>query len=148
MSGASIRIGDRITLHYRLACRGEELVNTFADDEPETFTLGRGEIDPRLEMLLLGLAEGDHRTLDLQADEAFGLHDPALIHNLPRADFPPETELAVGRQMAFDLPNGQAMNGTIRNIGADSVLVDFNHPLAGLPVEFEVRILAVEAAAP
>ena len=144
MSRAPIRVGDRITLHYRLACRGEEIVNTFADDEPETFTLGRGEIDPRLEALLLGLTEGDHRTLDLQADEAFGLYDPALIQYLPHADFPSGTELIPGRQMAFDLPNGQSMHGVIREIGQETVQVDFNHPLAGLPVEFEVQILAVE----
>jgi FKBP-type peptidyl-prolyl cis-trans isomerase SlpA len=148
MSGAPIRIGDRLTLHYRLACRGEEIVNTFSDNEADTFTLGHGEIDPRLEVLLLGLAAGEHRTWQLDPGEAFGFHDPALVHDLPRADFPAETDLAVGRQMAFDLPNGQAMNGIIRHIGADTVQVDFNHPLAGLPVEFEVRILAVEAATP
>ncbi len=147
MSGTPIRIGDRINLHYRLSCMGEEIVNTFADNEPETFTLGQGEIDPRLEALLLGLAAGEHRTWQLEPGEAFGSPDPALIHDMPGADFPPDTELIEGRQMVFDLPNGQAMSGTIRAIGADTVQVDFNHPLAGLPVEFEVRILAVEAAA-
>jgi FKBP-type peptidyl-prolyl cis-trans isomerase SlpA len=147
MSGTSLRVGDRVTLHYRLACQGEEIVNTFSDGAPEIFILGQGEIDPRLETLLLGLAAGDHRTWQLDPGDAFGPRDPALVHDMPRADFPPETELAVGRQMAFDLPNGQAMNGIIRNIGADTVQVDFNHPLAGLPVEFEVRILAVETAA-
>ncbi len=148
MSGAPIRLGDRITLHYRLVCRGEEIADTFGDDEPETFTLGGGEIDVRLEALLLGLAAGDHRAWQLDPGDAFGFHDPAMIHDLPRADFPPESELVVGRQMAFDLPNGQSMSGIIRAIGEDSVQVDFNHPLAGLPVEFEVRILAVEAPAP
>ena len=53
MSGKPIRPGDRVTLHYRLACQGEEIVDTFADDMPETFVLGMGEIDPRLEALLL-----------------------------------------------------------------------------------------------
>lgn len=144
MSNVAIGPGSRVTLHYRLACRGEEIVDTFADDEPETFNLGRGEIDARLEILLLGLAPGDHRTWHLDAGEAFGFPDPALVHDLPRADFPPETELAVGRQMAFDLPNGQSMNGVLRVIGADTVTVDFNHPLAGLPVDFEADILAVE----
>ena len=72
------------------------------------------------------------------------MRDPALVHNLPRADFAPETEWVAGRQMAFDLPNGQSMHGIIRGISADTVQVDFNHPLAGLPVEFEVKILAVE----
>ncbi len=144
MSGNPIRPGDRVTLHYRLACQGEEIVDTFADDMPETFVLGMGEIDPRLEALLLGLAPKQRRTFHLDAGEAFGVRDPALVHNLPRADFAPETEWVAGRQMAFDLPNGQSMHGIIRGISADTVQVDFNHPLAGLPVEFEVKILAVE----
>lgn len=139
-----IRPGARVTLHYRLTCRGEEIVDTFADDQPETFTLGGGEIDARLEVLLLGLVPGDHRTWRLEAGEAFGLPDPALVHPLPRADFPPETELREGLQMAFDLPNGQSMNGILRAIGDETVTVDFNHPLAGLPVEFEVKILSLE----
>jgi FKBP-type peptidyl-prolyl cis-trans isomerase SlpA len=139
-----IRPGARVTLHYRLTCRGEEIVDTFADDEPETFTLGGGEIDVRLEVLLLGLVPGDHRTWQLEAGEAFGLPDPALVHQLPRVDFPPETELRKGLQMAFDLPNGQSMNGILQTIGGETVTVDFNHPLAGLPVEFEVKILSVE----
>lgn len=139
-----IRPGARVTLHYQLACQGEAIVDTFADDAPETFSLGGGEIDARLEVLLLGLVPGDHRSWQLDAREAFGLPDPALVHALPRADFPPHTELREGLQMAFDLPNGQSMHGILRTIGDETVTVDFNHPLAGLPVEFEVKILAVE----
>lgn len=139
-----IRPGSRVSLHYRLACRGETIVDTFADGTPETFTLGGDEIDARLEALLLGLAAGDRRGWQLAPEEAFGLRDPERVHTLPRADFPPETALQEGLQMAFDLPNGQSMHGILRAIGADAVTVDFNHPLAGLPVEFEVEILAVE----
>ncbi len=139
-----IRPGARVTLHYRLTCQGEAIVDTFADDEPETFSLGRGEMDGRLEILLLDLRPGDHRSWQLDAQAAFGLPDPALVHALPRVDFPPQTELHEGLQMAFDLPNGQSINGILRAIGDDTVTVDFNHPLAGLPVEFEVKILAVE----
>ena len=139
-----IRPGSRVTLHYRLVCQDQELVDTFADNLPETFVLGCGEIDVRLEALLLGLVAGDHRTWHLEPGEAFGFRDPSLVHDLPRADFPPQPPLAEGLQMAFDLPGGQSMPGIVRAFGAEDVTVDFNHPLAGLPVTFEVRILAVE----
>ena len=144
MNATGIRPGSRVTLHYRLVCREQVIADTFADDQPETFILGGGDIDGRLELLLLGLVPGDERTWELEASEAFGHHDAALIHDLPRADFPPETKLAAGVQMAFDLPSGQSMNGILRTLGPDTVTVDFNHPLAGLPVTFAVRILAVE----
>ena len=143
----SLRPGSVVTLHYRLECGGQEVVNTF-DAGPETFTLGVGELEPRLEMLLLGLKVGDHMTYELGPGEAFGAHDPDLIHTLPRGDFvanlAADAELAVDGGVDFTLPNGQTLTGTVLEIDADNVRIDFNHPLAGLPVTFEVKILAIE----
>jgi FKBP-type peptidyl-prolyl cis-trans isomerase SlpA len=141
MSG--LRPGDRVTLHYRLACGGQEVVNTFPEG-PETFTLGSGELEGRLEVLLLGLTEGQRLTFDLGPGEAFGPRDEALVHRLPRADFPAHMELAPGHGVQFELPNGQSMMGTVLEVGEETVKVDFNHPLAGLPVTLEVEILAIE----
>lgn len=151
LDSASLHLGDQATLHYRLSCQGETLVDTYSDG-PETFTLGQGDIDPRLETLLLGLRAGDHRLFDLSPGEAFGPHDPAMIHTLPRSDFAAnlganlgaDMELAVNSSVDFILPNGQTLTGTVLEIEADAVRVDFNHPLAGLPVNFEVQILAIE----
>jgi FKBP-type peptidyl-prolyl cis-trans isomerase SlpA len=139
---SKLRPGDRVTLHYRLECRGHEVVNTFPDG-PETFTLGSGELEVRLEALLLDLNVGDHFAYELEPDEAFGPRDEALVHTLARSDFPADMELAVGHGVQFDLPNGKSMMGTVTEIGSETVKVDFNHPLAGLPVNFEVEILAV-----
>lgn len=139
------RPGDRVTLHYRLACDGEEVVDTFAEG-PETFTLGSGELEGRLEVLVMQLHEGQHATFELAPGEAFGPRDEALVHTLPRAEFPADMALEPGHGVQFDLPNGQSMMGTVLALDADSVRVDFNHPLAGLPVTLEVRILAVEHA--
>jgi FKBP-type peptidyl-prolyl cis-trans isomerase SlpA len=141
-----LSIGSQVTLHYRLSCHGEEIVNTFAD-EPGTFHLGQGEIDARLEILLLGLNVGDHRIYELDPDAAFGSHDAGLVHELPRADFigqlGGEVDLKPGLDIEFTLPNGQTMNGIILAADAGHVKVDFNHPLAGRPVVFEVKILAI-----
>ena len=139
----TLKIGDRVTLHYRLACNGENIVNTFAA-QPETFRIGQGDIDPRLEVLLTGLQVDDHRTYELDPGAAFGNHDAGMVHDLPRADFTADMVLAPGHDVEFTLPNGQTLNGVIRHIDADNVRVDFNHPLAGLPVVFEVKILAIQ----
>jgi FKBP-type peptidyl-prolyl cis-trans isomerase SlpA len=141
MSG--LRPGDRVTLHYRLECGGEEMVNTFPE-APETFTLGSGELEARLETLLLGHTAGQHLTFELGPGEAFGPRDEQLVHSLPRTDFPADMELAPGHGVQFDLPNGQHMMGTVLEIGEDTVQVDFNHPLADLPVTLEVHILSIE----
>lgn len=143
MSAHGARMGDRLTLHYRLTCGGQEVVSTFGAD-PETFVLGSGEIDPRLEVHLLGLTVGTHKTLSLGPGEAFGARDAALVHRLPREDFDPSLNLQVGYRVDFTLPNGQTLSGTLLEVNETHVQVDFNHPLAGLPVEFEVEILALE----
>lgn len=139
----AIRMGDRVTLHYRLECGGQEVVSTFAES-PETFTLGSGEIDPRLEVLLLGLKTGDHTTLALGPGQAFGDRDESLVHRLARTAFDPALRLQVAHTVDFSLPNGQTLHGTILDLTDTEVEIDFNHPLAGLPVEFEVQILAID----
>jgi FKBP-type peptidyl-prolyl cis-trans isomerase SlpA len=144
----AIKIGDQVTLHYRLVCNGEEIAHTFPA-EPETFCIGQGDIDPRLEALLLGLQEGDHPTFDLEAGAAFGGHDANLVHKLPRSEFAADAPLIPGHEAEFTLPNGQILHGIIRGIAENEttesdIEIDFNHPLAGLPVQFEVKILAIE----
>lgn len=139
----TLKIGDQVTLHYRLACNGEEIVNTFGE-QAETFRIGGGDIDPRLEVLMTGLQAGDHRTYELDPGAAFGSHEANMIHHLPRSDFAADNVLIPGHEVEFSLPNGQTLHGIVRSIAADSVEVDFNHPLAGLPVVFEVKILTIQ----
>jgi FKBP-type peptidyl-prolyl cis-trans isomerase SlpA len=142
---SGIRPGDSVTLHYRLSCAGQEIVSTFAG-EPETFRLGDGAIDPRLEWLLHGLEAGAHETWRLDPEQAFGRRDEGLVKTLARTEFPAGMEPVVGHEAAFPMPNGQIFMATILAVDANAVKLDFNHPLAGLSVEFEVRILAVESA--
>lgn len=139
----SLRPGSIATLHYRLECGGQEVVNTF-DAGPETFTLGVGELEARLEALLLGLEAGEHRVYELGPGEAFGPHDPNLIHTLEQEEFPADLVLAENHTVEFSLPNGQTLQGTVLERTDAGVKVDFNHPLAGLPVTFEVQVLAIE----
>jgi FKBP-type peptidyl-prolyl cis-trans isomerase 2 len=106
--------------------------------------MGGGEIDPRLEWLLTGLEAGAHETWRLDPEQAFGRRDESLVKSLPREEFPPGLEPVAGHQAEFPMPNGQVFTATIIEIGSDTVKLDFNHPLAGLPVEFEVRIIALE----
>lgn len=137
-----LRLNDRVTLNYRVGCVGHEVANTFKT-RPETFTLGQGEIDPRLELCLTGLHQGEHRLFQLEPWQAFGEHHDDLVQTLPRTDFPTDMELAVDHLVDFDLPNGETLQGRVLELSGDSVRLDFNHPLAGLPVEFEVEILDI-----
>ncbi len=137
-----------LTLHYRLSGpNGCDLVNTF-DDKPATLSMGTGQLAPAIEQHLLGLSEGAHTQFELAPGMAFGPRNAAMVQrvklSLLRELGDPDAEYAVGDVVQFPTPNGQgAYAGVVRELGGDWLLFDFNHPLAGQPVRFEVKVLGV-----
>ena len=143
-----VQPGSFLTLHYRLAGPdGADIVNTFAD-KPATLSLGTGELAEALERRLLGLAEGTRNVFDVPAGEAFGERNPELLQRVKRSLLAelgdPDATYHVGDVVQFPTPDGQASYaGVVREEGSDWLLFDFNHPLAGQPVTFEVKIIGV-----
>ncbi len=145
-----VQPGSFLTLHYRLSGPdGADLINTF-DDKPATLSLGTGELAPAMEARLLGLPEGTRRSFELAAGEAFGERNPELLQRVKRALLnelgDPDEQYRVGDVVQFPTPDGQgAYAGVVRAVEGDGeVLVfDFNHPLAGRPVTFEVQLIGV-----
>jgi len=137
-----------LTLHYRLAGPdGADVVNTFAD-APATLSLGSGELAPAMEARLIGLGEGTRASFELAPGEAFGARNPELVQRVKRSLLDrwgdPDEEYRVGDVVRFPTPDGQAAYaGVVRELGADWLLFDFNHPLAGQPVVFEVELIGV-----
>jgi len=135
-------------LHYRLiGPDGGDLINTF-DDKPATLSMGTGELAPAIEARLVGLPEGTRTTLALAPGEAFGERNEemmqrvklALLHELGD----PDAEYTVGDVVQFPTPDGQGgYAGLVREVGEDWLLMDFNHPLAGQPLSFEVHVIGV-----
>ena len=112
--------------------------------KPAKFVMGDGSLSENFEQCLLGLKVGDQKTVELQAKDAFGAPNPDNIHYMDRAKFVGDAEVEIGTVMAFSGPDGVEIPGIITEIAGDSVTVDFNHPLAGQDVTFEVEILSVE----
>lgn len=143
-----VRPGSFLTLHYRLAGpEGDDIVNTFAD-KPATLSLGTGELAPAMEERLLGLAEGTRTSFELAAGVAFGERNPELVQRVRRSLLAelgdPDEQYHVGDVVQFPTPDGHGgYAGVVREIGAESLLFDFNHPLAGRPVTFEVHVIGV-----
>ena len=144
----AIQPGSFLTLHYRLAGPdGAAVVNTF-DDKPATLSLGTGELAPAVEARLIGLEEGSRHSFELAAGEAFGLRNPQLLQRVKLALLhelgDPDADYAVGDVVQFPTPDGQASYaGVVREVGTDWLLFDFNHPLAGQPVRFDVHVIGV-----
>ena len=135
-----------LTLHYRLAGPQGDVVNTFGG-KPATLSLGAGELSPVVEQRLIGLAEGARTAFDIPAGEAFGERNPDMIQWLARKELDamgdPQERYAVGDVIHLPTPDGQgqfaAVVQAVRDDGA--LRLDFNHPLAGQPVTFEVEVI-------
>ena len=140
--------GSFLTLHYRLSGPdGADVVNTFSD-KPATLSLGTGQLAPAMEQRLIGLAEGEHRSFTLAPGEAFGERNPDMLQRVARSLLQqlgdPEEGYAAGDVVQFPTPDGQgAFAGVVREVGDDWLLFDFNHPLAGQAVRFEVQLIGV-----
>lgn len=136
-----------LTLHYRLStAEGQDIVSTF-DENPATLQVGSGQLAPFLESCLIGLPEGAHQTFELTAEQAFGPRNPELLQKVSLSTLQENSDLdhsyAIGDLVDFAAPGGGQFAGILLEIGERHALFDFNHPLAGQAVKFEVRIIGV-----
>ena len=146
-SAAVVAPGSFLTLHYRLAGPAGDIINTFGA-KPATLSLGTGELSPAMEQRLIGLAEGTHTTFELRPGEAFGERNPEMQQWVARTLLAqmgdPDEQYAVGDVVQFPTPDGSgSYAGAVVELGETAVRFDFNHPLAGQPVSFEVQLIGV-----
>ena len=137
-----------LTLHYRLAGPQGDIINTF-NEKPATMSLGSGTLSPALEQRLLGLAEGTRVLMEIPAGEAFGDRIADMQQWVARKLLSelgdPTEKYAAGDVVQFPTPDGLgSYAGTVLQVNEEgAVLFDFNHPLAGQPVTFEVELIGV-----
>jgi len=141
-----IDVASTVTLHLSLTLEDGTVAESTFEAEPLTFTMGDGTLVHGLELALYGLVPGDVQRLELYPEQAFGLRDPANIHAVPRADFDPAITLEPGVIVGFETADGDELAGAILSLDEDSVEVDFNHPLAGHTLVFDVEIIDVVPA--
>jgi FKBP-type peptidyl-prolyl cis-trans isomerase SlpA len=139
----TVQADSRIRWRYQLFLADGYRVESSTDPAGDILQLGQGDIHPNLENALLGLPEGEKTRLIILADQAFGQPDPAAIQTLPRAQFPADMALGIGQIISFALPSGQEIPGKILAMDAENVSVDFNHPLAGHNISFELEIMEI-----
>ena len=131
-----------LTLHYRISLdNGQPLISTF-NATPATLQLGAGEMLPAMEKMLIGLAPGTRHVFELEPENAFGPYRDELVERVKREHMPDE-EIEAMSIMEFTAPDGSRYSGLVREIDDKSALIDFNHPLAGKHIHFEVEVIGV-----
>lgn len=134
-----------VAIDYTLKLDSGEEVDKSEPGQPLKFLFGRGQIIPGLERQLDGLEVGATAELTVEADDGYGPRRDELVRELPRKNFPEDVELKPGMIFQGMGPRGP-IPVRIKEAGDEQVLVDFNHPLAGERLHFDVKVAEVREA--
>ena len=134
-----------VSLAYTLRDNDDNIIDQ-SDDGSFLYLHGASNIIPGLENALTGKTKGDELAVSVAPEEGYGERDQERIQDVPRDMFPPEQELEAGMQFHAQSPDGHAVMVTIANIEGDTITVDGNHPLAGVQLNFVVKIMDVREA--
>ena len=122
---------------------GSAAESTRVHNKPAKSQMGDGSLSPAFEAQLMGLNAGDSKTFTLEPQDAFGMPNPDNIYYVDRSRFSLEAPAQVGMIIGFAMPDGSELPGLVRDVVGDSVTIDFNHPLAGQTLTFNVEIVQV-----
>lgn len=134
-----------VTLHFAIRLEdGAEVDSTF-NGQPATFKVGDGNLLPGFEEALYGLQTGAHETLQVGPEKGFGMPNPANEQRFRRDQFAADLDLQPGLMISFSDAANSELPGVVKSVEGDDIVVDFNHPLAGRSIQFEVQILDVKS---
>lgn len=146
MSDVVIAEGTIVTLHFSLTLKDGEVIDSTFNEEPATFTVGDGNLLAGFEESVIGLRAGAKEVFTIDPEKGFGQHNPSNIQEIPRDQFDDDITLDVGLVLSFADAQNTELPGVVTAFDDNNVTVDFNHPLAGKNILFEVDIITVEPA--
>lgn len=136
-----------VSLHYTLTSDEGEVLDSSQGGDPLQFIQGQGQIIPGLEKELYDMEVGEEKQVTVPPAEGYGERQPDQVQTLPQDAFPNDMEIEEGMAVQMrDSNTGQVYQAVITGVAADSVQVDFNHPLAGENLNFDVKIAGVREA--
>ena len=141
--------GHNVKVHYKGTFPdGEVFDDSRIRGEPMQVRVGSGAIIKGFESALVGMTEGQSKTINLTADEAYGQPDPQAVATVSRSAFPPEYVFKEGIRVQGQSPTGQTVVAKIVSFNDEEVVLDHNHPLAGQDINFEIELVEIEDTTP
>ena len=135
--------GKTVLIDYALSLKSGDVIESTRDENPLTYIQGSGELIDGLEQAVEGMEKGAKKDIVLPAAQAFGAHDPEALLEIPKNELPPEA-LVPETVIHAESPKGQSINGTVLEVKEETVLMDFNHPLAGQEIHCAVHLVDVQ----
>jgi FKBP-type peptidyl-prolyl cis-trans isomerase 2 len=141
---AQAKRGDQVRVHYNGTLEnGTVFSSTYKEQEPFEFTIGKGNVLPNFAEALIGMSEGETKTISIPPENAYGHHRNELVFEVKRSELPEVIELALGKRLSLRLRDGTMTIAAIKKITEDTVLLDANDPLAGETLKFEIELLNI-----
>ncbi|TYC49425.1 peptidylprolyl isomerase [Rhodobacterales bacterium] len=134
------KTGDTVRLHYKGSLDDGSVFDSSEGRDPLEFTVGSGQIISGLDDAIPGMKVGEEKTVRIEAENAYGPHNPAARQAVPRANIPETVPLEVGLQLQAQTENGQTVPVTVVEYSEEEVVLDANHPLAGQALTFEIQL--------
>lgn len=135
-----------VVIEYTLRNDEGEVLDSSTGGAPLTFLHGRGQLIPGVEKALLGKQAGDELRFIVPAEEGYGEYDPDAMQTVGRGAFPPDFAIEEGQEFFVEDQQGNTRAVSVAGIDGDQISLDFNHPLAGEDLDFEIKIKEVRAA--
>jgi FKBP-type peptidyl-prolyl cis-trans isomerase SlyD len=139
-----IKNGSLVSFEYTLSDENREVIQSNKGKEPVTYTHGQGEIIPSLEKRLSEMDINEEKSICLKPEEAYGPVDPQGFKEIPKTDVP-AAALKVGTALSTRDPEGEEHIIHVREVKPETVILDFNHPLAGKTLNFDVKVLDIRS---
>ncbi len=138
-----VKQGDVVSVHYTGKLENGSIFDSSMEKDPITFKIGEESIIPGLENALLGMQEGETKSITISSEEAYGPHMKELVSDVNKENFPTDISPELGLQLELKQPEGPSIIVTITHIADDTVTLDANHPLAGKDLHFEIELLKI-----
>jgi peptidylprolyl isomerase len=135
--------GDKVKVHYTGRLNDGTVFDSSKDREPLEFQLGQGELIPGFEQAVDGMTPGETKTINIQADQAYGQHREELIQKVPRQQFPNDMEFQVGQRFQIGQQEERPMIVQVTEVTESNITLDGNHPLAGKNLTFDIELLGI-----
>lgn len=135
-----------VGIDYTLRLEDGQVVDSSEDRDPLEFLQGHGQIVPGLEQALYGMAVGEEKQVVVEPEQGYGEVDPESYQRFPRDAFPQEMELEPGMGLELVDSSGRPFLAVVAELGPENVLLDFNHPLAGETLHFDVKVVSLRDA--
>lgn len=132
-----------VRVQYRVTDDEGHEIDSSVPNYPLEFVCGRGDVISGLERGVIGLEPGGKKRITIAPEDAYGPHNPAHVKTLPRAAFPVNMELVEGTRFSYRSDKGAEVMYRVKEIRPDSIVADYNHPLAGKTLHYDVTVVEV-----